>query len=173
MTPYLINTLLLLFLNAAAQSQMPSTEQIIREKDSLFWTAYNKCDTEGMHQFVADDVEFYHDKGGIQMGWAQMESTTKKNLCSNPDWHLRREAVAKSVRIYPMESNGTVYGAVISGDHKFYVTENSKPEYATGIAKFTHLWKLENGQWKMKRILSYDHGPIPYENKRVGISVAH
>ena len=32
-----------------------------------------------------------------------------------------------------------------------------KPEKAGSTAKFIHLWILEDNQWKLKRILSYDH----------------
>ena len=35
---------------------------------------------------------------------------------------------------------------------------NSNREYEKGdIAKFTHVWILEEEQWKVKRELSYDH----------------
>lgn len=162
---------LLLICTLTAKAQNTDTERIIREKDSLFWVAYNNCSYEGMREFIADDVEFYHDKGGVQKGWETFEQTTKKNLCGRENWRLRREAVAGSYAIYPMEDNGKLYGALLSGDHKFYVTENGKPEYWSGVAKFTHLWLLDNGHWKMSRILSYDHQPPPYVNTRKEIAV--
>lgn len=168
MTPFLKNLagLLLLFSSYTSTAQSSDIEQTIRKNDSLFWLAYNKCDIAGMRVFIADDMEFYHDKGGVQKGLRAFEETSRKNLCSSNNWQLRREAIQGSVRFYPMESNGKAYGAILSGDHKFFVTENGKPEQATGVAKFTHLWLLENGNWKMARIISYDHGPVPPLNSR-------
>ena len=52
-----------------------------------------------------------------------------------------------------------VYGAILSGEHVFYVRQKGKPEVLDGRAKFTHLWLLKDGVWKMSRVLSYDHGP--------------
>jgi hypothetical protein len=37
---------------------------------------------------------------------------------------------------------------------------NNQKEYQKGdIAKFIHVWVLENEEWKIKRELSYDHQP--------------
>ncbi len=85
---------------------------------------------------------------------------------------MRREAVAKTVNIYPLEKNGQLYGSIISGEHVFYVNEKGKKERAEGQAKFTTLWLLDNGAWKMKRVLSYDHQPAPYDNERKTASVS-
>jgi hypothetical protein len=32
-----------------------------------------------------------------------------------------------------------------------------KDLYQTGSAKFTHVWILEDGNWKLKTVLSYYH----------------
>jgi len=50
-----------------------------------------------------------------------------------------------------------MYGVTQTGVHRFYALEPGKSEYFTSRAKFTHLWKLENGEWKLLRSLSYDH----------------
>lgn len=138
-------------------------KQLIVHNDSLFWNAYNSCDITGMQQFLTDDVEFYHDKGGPLFGINEMVGALKKNLCSNyADFHLRREAVSGSVQVYPMKQSDTIYGAVISGQHYFYINEKGKQEFKDGLARFTQLWLLKNGSWKMARILSFDHGPAPH-----------
>lgn len=148
-----------------AQSQENGIKQIL-QADSLFWVAYNSCDVEGMSRFISDDIEFYHDKGGILNGKAAFIETSSKNLCSNKDWKLRREAVPGTVAIFPMKSRDSLYGALLSGNHYFYINETGKKEVRDGLAKFLHLWRLQDGQWKMTRIFSYDHGPAPDNNNR-------
>ena len=144
-----------------AQSQsaisVQQTTATILHLDSLFWQAYNSCDTLHVSEFFTGDVEFYHDKGGITVGAGALTDKIRKNLCRNPDYHLRREEVKGTVQVFPLQNGNDVYGAVISGEHVFYVWEKGKAEFPDGHASFTHLWLLENGMWKMARILSYDH----------------
>ena len=164
-------TVLLIHTSLFSQSNNDIT-QLILHKDSAFWKAYNACDTTGMRQFIADDIEFYHDKGGAQFGIEQMMGITRKNLCSNySDFHLRREAVAGTVQVFPMKNSDTIYGAVISGQHYFYINQKGKKEFRDGLARFTHLWLLKDGVWKMARVLSFDHRPAPHENTRKEVSV--
>jgi hypothetical protein len=135
--------------------------------DSLFWQAYNNCDVEKMASFFTDDLEFYHDKGGLTSTKIAFVESVKKGLCGNADWHLRREPVAGTVRVFPLNN----YGALISGEHVFYINETGKKERLDGLAKFTQVWQYKNNEWKMSRVLSYDHGPAPYKNVRKEITV--
>ena len=54
-----------LFLYSQSDEQV---KQLIFQKDSLFWVAYNNCDVKGMGSVLTNDVEFYHDKGGPSLG---------------------------------------------------------------------------------------------------------
>ena len=94
--------------------------------DSTFWQHYNNCNIDAMRSFFTDDIEFYHDKGGILNGLDNFLSTSKRNLCSNDNFRLRRDAVAGSVKIFPMKEGDKLYGAILSGQHVFYVLEKRK-----------------------------------------------
>lgn len=151
----------------SAQDSDRELSTLIAQKDSLFWHAYNTCDMLTMMSFFSADVEFYHDKGGITLGTADLESSFEKGVCSNRDsFTLRREAVDGSVKVFPLRKAGLLYGAIISGEHTFNVKYKGKKEQAEGLARFTHVWLLKDGSWKMTRVLSYDHRPAPYINKR-------
>jgi hypothetical protein len=147
------------FNSSFAQTGMDNLEKIILHQDSLFWTAYNNCDVETMIQFFTDDVEFYHDRGGITKGLQDLKEGIQKNLCGNDNFRLRREVVKGSVNVFSLSRSDTLYGAIISGEHVFYVIEKGKEERLDGLAKFTHVWLLQDSTWKMSRVLSYDHGP--------------
>ncbi len=170
------SVLFIILLSACSAQSFAQTEQqkltaTILHLDSAFWNAYNNCDTARFKDFLTDDVEFYHDKGGVTSDAKSLIEALDKNICGNTNSRLRREAVAGTVKVYPMQNGDQVYGAIISGEHEFYITEKGKPEYHSGTANFTQLWLLKNGVWKMARILSYNHHAPEYVNTRKEIEL--
>jgi hypothetical protein len=157
----LLPLFLLCSLFVFSQDKEADVKKLIFEKDSLFWVAYNNCNVEAMGSVLTDDVEFYHDKGGATIGRDTMMKVIKMNLCSNDSFRLRRAPVKGTVNVYVMNKNNVPYGAIISGQHVFYVNQKGKQEFLDGLARFAQLWLLKDGEWKMSRILSYDHGPAP------------
>ncbi|MGG9961160.1 hypothetical protein [Ferruginibacter sp. SUN106] len=152
-------------LNLFVQSDTKQATRALVQRDSLFWVAYNTCDTTNIEGFYTTDVEFYHDKIGLSKGNQNIVSSFKKNLCTD-NFRLRRAALDSTIQIFLLRNQDTIYGAIMSGEHYFYITEKGKKERLDGWAKFTHTWTLQNGVWKMARLLSYDHKPAPYINKR-------
>lgn len=76
------------------------------------------------------------------------------NLCKS-EYRVRRELVAGSLEVYPINN----YGAVEIGVHRFYETGKGQKEKLVGIAKFVHIWQKKDGEWKISRVISYDHKP--------------
>src|SRR5678816_593049 len=110
-----LRTCMLLFLtqlltnNSIAQLTVKELEKTIQEKDSLFWNAYNNCDLPNFRKYIADSVEFYHDKGGITLGIEALAKSIRENLCEKKGFRLRRALVQGTLSIYPMEKNGVIY----------------------------------------------------------------
>lgn len=147
-------------------------EQTIQHEDGMFWDAYNRCDVDRMSQFFWPDIEFYHDKGGPTIGLGPFAEALKTGLCGNPNFRLRREAIPETVKFFLLRKSGTPYGAVLSGEHYFYINDTGKPEYRDGVADFFHVWLVKDGTWKMARVISYNHHEPPNENKRKEITLA-
>lgn len=159
-------------IHAFAQETDAEIAAIIQHQDSLFWQAYNTCDTATMGRIFSEGVEFYHDKGGLTVGLPALMTSMGSGMCSGTrDFNLRREAVTGTVKVYPLRKNKEVYGAIISGEHVFYITKTGKKEFLDGHAIFSNVWRKTNGRWQMARVFSYDHGPATYVNKRVAVSV--
>jgi Domain of unknown function (DUF4440) len=162
---------LLFALPLIAQNAPIDVSATILQQDALFWDAYNRCDVDKMSQFFWPDIEFYHDKGGPTIGLGPLVETLKKNLCGNPNFRLRREAIPATIHVFPLQKNGVPYGAVLSGEHYFYINDSGKPEFRDGQAYFFHVWLLKDGAWKMARVVSYDHHDPAYENTRKEVTL--
>ena len=145
----------------AAFSQVTNEnwEASARQFDSEYWKAFNACEVQTQTRMNAEDLEFYHDIGGFMRGRASFAEATAKNICGPSDWRLRRAEVPGAVKLYPLRSNGKLYGAVISGEHYFFHTNKGHPETLEGKARFVHTLLLKDGAWQVARVLSFDHGP--------------
>jgi uncharacterized protein DUF4440 len=106
---------------------------------------------------LADDVEFYHDKGGFVFRNAEAMVADYAKQCAErakPDaWRSRRELVVPSLIVDPVPG----YGAMEAGDHLFYERKGDGPERLAGRASFSMVWKWDEGGWKLSRVLSFAH----------------
>ncbi len=112
--------------------------------DKAFFDAYNTCDLEKQADFYAEDIEFFHDKGGLMTSKKGIIAATKRNICGK----VTRELINGSVEVYPIKG----YGAIQIGFHKFY--NNQEPNAESIASKFITVWHNENGNWKMTKVIS-------------------
>jgi hypothetical protein len=96
---------------------------------------------------VSDDLEFYHDQTGLSVGKAPFLAAIKQNICGK----VERTLLADTLEVYPLKG----YGAVEIGVHRFH--HPAHPEDGMGDAKFVTLWQNKNGEWKVTRVISYEH----------------
>jgi hypothetical protein len=116
---YVVIVLLFLFstctqLQAQGNNKSDTLYGQIAHMDSLLFNAFNSRDIKTFEKLFSEDLEFYHDKGGV-----------------------------------------TGYSAIEIGSHTFCHLENGKQE--CGTFKFMHIWKRTGNDWKITRIISYDH----------------
>jgi CubicO group peptidase (beta-lactamase class C family) len=129
----------------------------LKKQDSVFFErAFNLCDMEYLNKAIHKDLLFFHDQSGIQ-NKADFLKNTKENICSNPNYKPIRKVEENSLEVFPLYNDGKLYGAIQSGVHNFYIRELNKKDTPTSKAKFTHVWLLENGNWLLKEVLSFDH----------------
>ena len=122
----------------------------IAHMDSVMFDAFNEHDLEKLKSVFSEDLEFYHDKGGLT-GYAQTMENFKKLFDNNKTTGLRRDLVKGSLEVYPIKD----YGAIETCLHRFCHLENGKND--CGTFKNVMVWQLKNGQWKVTRVISYDH----------------
>ena len=137
---------------------------IISKDSLLFHIGFNTCDVSQFENLLSDNFEFYHDKDSIS-NKSVFVQTLKKGLCGSiGTFQARRYLIPNSTEIYPLYKKGILYGAMQMGIHQFYekwadknASISNAKEHFGSTARFTHVWLLENGIWKLKRSFSYDH----------------
>jgi CubicO group peptidase (beta-lactamase class C family) len=130
----------------------------IMSRDSLlFKVGFNTCDVSQFENLLSNNFEFYHDKDSIQ-DKALFLKNIRKGLCgATKTYQARRDLVEGSTEIYPLAKNGVLYGALQIGIHQFFEPSPGQKDKFGSTARFTHVWILENGVWKLRRSFSYDH----------------
>lgn len=160
---FTILSILLTTFSAFAQVDKNSDlYKTVLAKDSLlFDVGFNHCDIKQFENLLSDNLKFYHDKDGIS-DKTKFLTDLKNGICNNQtNRQVERFLVKESTEIFPLYKNGVLYGAVQNGEHKF----SEKRESQGGIAKFTNVWQLESGEWKLTTSFSFDHQAD--ENKKV------
>ncbi len=121
--------------------------------DTDLFDAYNKCDLARFGALLAEDLEFYHDQGGLSVGRKATLEGIKNKVCGK----VHRYLVPGTLAVYPLKG----YGAVETGIHLFCDPKRAemtgKCGDGSGVARFTHLWQHKAGTWRLTRVISYDH----------------
>ena len=120
----------------------------IAHMDSIVFNAFNERNIEVFKKLFTADLEFYHDKGGLT-GYDYTIQSLENTAARNDG--LRRDLVPGSLEVYPIKN----YGAIEIGAHRFCHQENGKQD--CGTFKFVHIWKKIGNEWKITRVVSYDH----------------
>src|SRR5580698_3558507 len=74
-------------------------EKAIATLDAAVFDAYNRCDLKKFESFFTDDVEFYHDQGGLTRGGADLTESIRKNICGR----VTRELVPGTIEAHLMK----------------------------------------------------------------------
>jgi hypothetical protein len=106
--------------------------------DSAAFDAFNRCSDPAQlakHAgYFAEDVEFYHDDGGVTWSRDEMLANTEKYVCGN----FSRELIEGTLRVHPIKD----FGAISQGSHRFCQFSSGKCE---GLADFTMIWRRTEG----------------------------
>ena len=121
---------------------------IIFQKDNAMFNAFNARELEKLKTILGKDLEVFQDNTVVRNYQQTIEAFTD---LFNKDYVLKRELLKGSMEVYPIKD----YGAIQTGKHMFCHTENGKLD--CGTFKFVQTWQKKNGEWKVTRIITYDH----------------
>ena len=131
-----------------AKDAAPDLAATVTALDRELFDAFNAQQLDRMMGMFAEDLEFYHDKDGLQT-YAVVKADFEKMFASNSG--IRRELVPNTIEVYPLPS----WGALEEGSHRFCHLENGQQD--CGTFKFVILWRQGPSGWKAARVMSYGH----------------
>jgi len=135
----------------AVSGQVLKTDELyleILEMDRALFEAFNNRNLQKQETIFAQDIEFFHDQGGMSR-YDELIENTKRLFAQNNE--LKRTLVPSSLEIYPIKG----YGALQVGEHTFCHVGNGRND--CGTFKFVHVWQQRSDGWKLTRVISYGH----------------
>lgn len=118
--------------------------------DARLFDAYNRRDFAGVMAMFTQDLEFYHDRGGLT-GYEQNRKNFRHALTE--ETRHRRELVPGTSQVSPLGDRF----ALETGIHRFYDTAPGEPERLAATAQFVNVWQRNSGDCKLRRVISFDH----------------
>lgn len=116
----------------------------IAEMDSIYFHAYNTCDMETQRAIYAEDIEFYHDRGGLVTDKEAILKALEENICNKVTRHI----IPGTLEVYPIPN----HGAFAMGYHRF---ENKMEPDAPSIpSRFLAVWTKNSESWQLSRVIS-------------------
>ena len=116
----------------------------IATMDAMWEDAYNNCKLDVMEELISEDLEFYHDQGGLMTSKQKLNEALKNNICGK----VTRQLKEGSLEVYPIKG----YGAVEMGLHAFH--NKKEPGLEVHYSNFVHIWKRDNAKWRITRVIS-------------------
>lgn len=129
----------------------PTSQELYNEiaaMDAQLFEAFNAKDMSKCKPLFTEDLEWYQDNGGL-LSYDTVFANFEK-MFKNEN-KLTRTLVKGSLEVHPIKD----FGAIEVAQHQFRHMENGKEE--VGTFKFVAIWKKIGNQWKVSRMISYDH----------------
>lgn len=145
------NFLLATTVIAQEKKVAPTSQELYNEiaaMDAQLFEAFNAKDMSKFKPLFTEDLEWYQDNVGL-LSYDTVFANFEK-MFKNEN-KLTRTLVKGSLEVHPIKD----FGAIEVAQHQFRHMENGKEE--VGTFKFVAIWKKIGNQWKVSRMISYDH----------------
>ena len=75
----------------------------LKKADSLIFNeGFNKCNFDALKKVLHQDLEFFHDIGGVQ-NLDQFNDAFSKNICGDSNYKPIRKLLPETLEVYPLK----------------------------------------------------------------------
>jgi hypothetical protein len=134
-----------------ASEYRPEHQQLfdtIFRYDNLMFDAFHQRNIQSFQKYFTADLEIYQDNIGVRRYDEAMKAFAELFL---KEYVLKRMLIPGTMEVYPIQG----FGAIQTGWHSFSHAENGV--FVCDTFKFMHIWKQELQEWKVSRIVTYNH----------------
>ncbi|WP_414830439.1 nuclear transport factor 2 family protein [Alteromonas sp. H39] len=131
----------------------PSLSDVIKAQDKALFDAFNQCQPDIWRRYLDENVEFYQDNDDPTFTRSELEPSFLDRCKEGGNANLIREFVPESHEVHPIQG----VGAVQFGKHRFSLQTDSGEWQVVAEPRFVHLWENDGKQWRVIRVISYDH----------------
>ncbi|RNC89668.1 MAG: nuclear transport factor 2 family protein [Allomuricauda sp.] len=142
-----ILVLVFIIVAIASQAQVAEDSDLYKRVvalDKEMFDAYNTCDMVTQGKLMDEDLEFYHDMGGLATSKSDVLKSIEENICGK----VTRTLVDGSIEVHEIPG----FGAVEIGMHKFH--NNQEPNAKSIPSRFITIWKNNGSDWTITRVIS-------------------
>lgn len=139
--------------HGTARAADPAREKLTAEilaADARLLGGLNERDIGPLKAGFSPRLEFYHDRSGLT-GYDQNIAIFEQNFRA-PN-RIRRIAMPDTVEVFPAGPRHAMH----IGKHQFCNKPPGAAPEECGVYRFSMVWEREGGEWKLLRVLSYDH----------------
>jgi hypothetical protein len=135
---------------SAADNGRAQLKAEIVEADARLFKGLNERVIGPLKAGFSPRLEFYHDRSGVTHYADNIAAFEQQFRAPN---RIRREAIPDSVEVFPAGPNHAMH----IGKHRFCNKPSPSQPEECGVYRFSMVWERDGGQWKLLRVLSYDH----------------
>ncbi len=149
-----IRTIIVVFgalvMSIQTQAQVDKESELYKtiiDLDTRLFDSYNACsDPDQLKKHAAlyaEDIEFFHDMGGLATSKPGIIESIRKNICGK----VKREYIEGSMEVHRIPN----YGVVAMGLHKFH---NLVEKSVSKPSKFISFWRIKGDSYEMAKVVS-------------------
>ncbi len=143
LTNFITILLLLPIIGVAQVSKDSGLYKEILATDTALFESYNTCDLQTHASLISEDLEFYHDKGGLATSKEEYMTSMKANICGK----VERILTPDTFEVHEIKD----FGAIALGKHSFH---NLIEDSYSKPSKFITIFKKTENGWKITRVIS-------------------
>ena len=143
LTNFITILLLLPIIGVAQVSKDSGLYKEILATDTALFESYNTCDLQTHASLISEDLEFYHDKGGLATSKEEYMTFMKANICGK----VERILTPDTFEVHEIKD----FGAIALGKHSFH---NLIEDSYSKPSKFITIFKKTENGWKITRVIS-------------------